>query len=268
MIFVSANLRSQSATVLQRHNVDEFDSPIPISTRNIKLHVAPSPLHALIKPRQLKVKKKIANQKSVVPQVQAGLHGVFQCIQEQVNPVPASYSSAFPQVTDPCEHALNDFPQIFRGSTKDLPFQRAKNLLATKHSRKEVLTPPNYRHLTPEKCTSVSNSNSGLGCLPKAERVSVAPNSKANSSIYKNEYKSLSACNDINQMAILQKSRDLVLSANSPSRLRELMKKASNTQSSFIRITNERHGHPNLLLQIITCLIIDYFSSQEENFCI
>jgi hypothetical protein len=270
MIFVSANPRSQSATVLQRHNVDEFDSPIPISTRNIKLHVATSPLHPAIKPRKLKVKKRIANQKSVVPQVQSGLHGVFQCIQEHVHPVPASSSSSFPQVTHthPCEHALNDFPQVFRGSTKDFLFQRAKNLLATKYSRKEVLTPPNYRHLTPEKGTSVSKSNTGLGCFPKAERVSVAPNSKANSSIYKNEYKSLPACNDINQMANLQKSRDLVLSANSPSRLRELMKKASNSQSSFIRITNDRHGHPNLMLQIIAYLILNYFSSQEENFCI
>lgn len=268
MIFVSANLKSQSATALQRHNVDEFDYPIPLSTRNVKLHVDPSPLHPAIKPR--KVKQKSANQKSVVPQVQSDLNGVFQFIQEHVHSVPASSPSSFPQAThaDPCEHALNDFPQVFRGSTKDFLFQHAKNLLATKHSRKEVSTPPKYRHLTPEKCTSVSKSNTGLGCLPKAERVSVAPNSKANSSIYKNEYKSLSACNDINQMANLQKSRDLVLSANSPSRLRELMKKASNSQSSFIRITNDRHGHPNLILRIVACLILNYFFSQEENFCI
>jgi hypothetical protein len=217
----------------------EADSHTALPTQTFKLHFALSPSKPPFKPRQLKLKKMNVNQKATVKESHAGLLGSFEGVQKQ-NDEPACSSSSFSFVSDPCEHTLNDFPNFVRCSGGDLRSESAKKQLQSKSSRKETFNQPIRRYIvTPKNGTHVFNSNTGLGCIPKAERVSAAPNSKANSFLYKNEYKSLTASTDVKQMANLQKSRDSVAHANSPSRLRELMN-ASKPQYSQMAFINER----------------------------
>jgi hypothetical protein len=236
---IATPCKNSASQSLYHKDSADVDSPTALPTQTLKLRVAQSPSKPALKPRRLHLKKLTVNRNSLVNESHAGHFGSFADMQRK-NDESAFSSSSFSVVSDPCKHTLNDFPNFVRCSGRDLRSETAKKQFPSECSRMEMFNLPICRNtVTPKTGVYDANSKTGLGCLPKAERVSAAPNSKANSFLYKNEYKSLSASSDVKQMAKLQKSRDSVTHANSPSRLRELMN-ASKPQYAMPALMNER----------------------------
>lgn len=196
-----------------------------LPSHNILLHCNLSPSKRELKPQQCKLKKRVANRSST--------EGILR---QNSNAFPPSHSSLSP-AADPCEHTLNVSPHFYSGYNRD-SIRHSDQHPMQFSQRKVRIQSINQRIATSPIISSNAANLTGLGCLPKAERVLVAPNSKASSFIYKNEYKSLIASCDVSRTAHLQKSRDSVTSANSPSRLKQLL--GSNPYKSLLKCINER----------------------------
>ncbi len=203
-----------------------------IPFHNILLHFNISPSKRELKPKQFKLKKRGANQSSTV-QTEIS-EGIQRRNSIAFPPSPSSFSP----VADPCKHTLNVSAHFYNGYNGDLITHRRSDHQIHISRGKARTQPINQRIATSPVLRNVAKLTTGLGCLPKVERVLVAPNSKASSLIYKNEYKSLVASCDVSRTAHLQKSRDSVSSANSPSRLKQLL--GSNPHRSLLKCINER----------------------------
>jgi hypothetical protein len=205
--------------------VEESNSKLP--SHNILLNCNLSPPKRELKPQQFKLKKRVANRSST--------EGIPR---QNSKAFPPSHSSLSP-AADPCEHTLNVSPHFYSGYNRDSI--RHSDQHSMQRSQRKVRTQSiNQRFATSPIISSNAANLTGLGCLPKAERVLVAPNSKSSSFIYKNEYKSLIASFDVSRTAHLQKLRDSVSSANSPSRLKQLL--GSNPYKSLLKCINERYN--------------------------
>jgi hypothetical protein len=225
---VSCDLRLMDRSIKDPTVQESNSNKLP--SHNILLHCNLSPSKRELKPQQYKLKKRVANRSSSV-QSSEGI------LRQNSKAFPPSYSSLSP-AADPCEHKLNVSPHFYSGHNRDSirhsdqhPMQFSQRKARTQSINQRIAT-------SPILSSNAANLTTGLGCLPKAERVLVAPNSKAGSFIYKNEYKSLIASCDVSRTAHLQKSRDSVSSANSPSRLKQLL--GSNPYKSLLKCINER----------------------------
>jgi len=240
-LVVATSCRSSSLIHSQLKDVDEASSPIALPTQHIKLHCPISESKPAWTPH-VKLKKQIARGKS--PGFTKTTHtdriGFAECVLPQHDTEPTLSLPSFSSNGNACEHILNSSPELFRDFSKASLSQSIKNHPLSKCSLQQIFTQPIRNNtLTPRNGISSLKSKIGLGCLPKAARVSVAPNSQANSFIYKNEYKSLIASSNVKQMSNLQRSRDLVTSASSPSRLKQLMKE-SHSQHLLMPCRNDR----------------------------
>ena len=221
---VSCDLRLMDRSMKHPPSVQDSNSK-KLPSHNILLHCNLSPSKRELKPQQCKLKKRVANRSST--------EGILR---QNSKAFPPSHSSLSP-AADPCEHTLNVSPHFYSSYNRD-SIRHSDQHPMQFSQRKARIQSINQRIATSPIISSNAANLTGLGCLPKAERVLVAPNSKASSFIYKNEYKSLIASCDVSRTAHLQKSRDSVSSANSPSRLKQLL--GSNPYKSLLKCINER----------------------------
>jgi hypothetical protein len=256
MLLTISSKRGNSAIESQRTNVDRsnnaercFDS---LPTHSLQLCCDISSSKPTLKPQQFKLKKRTVKEKLNVQESLTDKIGIPEDILQQSTSISFSPIPSFSPPANPCDHILNVSPLSYGGSVRgpsfsmrssptrdrDLLLQRG-NIKPRKYSGRETFIQSDHRHITTtQSSANGANLTTGLGCLPKGERVSAAPNSKANSYIYKNEYRSLIVSADLNRMATLQKSKESVASTNSPSRLRELMK--SEPRSSIMKLFSAR----------------------------
>jgi hypothetical protein len=241
MLLTISSKRGNSAIESQRTNVDRSNDAESylnsLPTHNLQLCCAISSSKANMKPQRFKLKKRTVKEKLNVQECLTDKIGIPEDVLRQSTSISFSPIPSFSPPANPCDHSLNMSPLSYGGSDRDLLLRG--NIKPRKYSVKESSIQSSRRHITtPQSLANGANLTTGLGCLPKGERVSAAPNSKANSYIYKNEYKSLIVSGDLNRMATLQKSKESVASANSPSRLRELMK--SEPRSSIMKLISAR----------------------------
>jgi hypothetical protein len=209
----------------------------PLSPQNLQLQLSLSPSTFRSTSHRFKPKKETSVKKPTTATKQCLLESISSSRYKAAQTLSTSISST--KNVDPCEHALNASPVFYRSTGRDLILQRDQQQHSIKFSRKEKFFHSMCHHSPKPIPTFTRNSEpTGFGCLPKAERVAVAPNSKADSYIYKNEYRSFNSCSDVNRMSNLKKSRDAVTMENSPCRLSQLM--MPNHQDSIMRLIKER----------------------------
>jgi hypothetical protein len=250
MATVSSKRANSSTTALHIQNVNRHNVPRDnknyVHSRNCELFCKILSEKPNLNTQRFKPKKQSAKEKS---NFKKGLesHACKVAIPDDIhqpNPTTSPLSQSLPH-NNPCEHILNTSPLFYGSHGRDILSQSEKQHVPTKHLFREASLKSHCKYAaTPSK---LGNIVSGFGCHPKAERVSVASNSKADSCIYKNVYKSLIVSNDVNRMPNLQKAKESLASSNSPSRLKELMK--SKPQNTIMRLTSAKYV--DLFLSII-----------------
>lgn len=219
----TAKIETKLKNLDDRSNIGEPGISLTTNHLQLKCTIAP-PTPRDLKPKRFKLSRKISDRESGTPRAYPG-RIEFEEDSHVTSPAPQSLPG---ELAVPLEHTLNLSPHFYRGPSRDSVFGCGKEQVPQESRRLKSIRPLR-RHATSSAswafgtAENASKSASGFGCQPKSERVSLAPNSKATSTIYKNEYKSLIASSDVNRIAHLQKSRLSVTSANSPSRLRALM---------------------------------------------
>jgi len=229
----------------QLKNVDDRSAPepsMPLTTSNIQLNCTfPTAKPQYLKPQQFKLKKKLVDCESRTPRTHPGRIELIEDFQPQpitnvAWPMPQQSQAELASLAEPSEHTLNMSPHFYQCSGRHSVFEYEKKQVSqesqpdSQQLRRRIISPTSWTLDTPFNDSKAS----GYGCFPRSERVSLAPNSKATSTIYKNEYKSLITSTDVNRIANLQKSRMSVNSANSPSRLRALMESGSKSATLLI----------------------------------